>query len=559
MDRQESLYDAEDIQDLDADLLPKDAILFAIDCHPSMFKSYNDTDTPFLKALQCTSIVVKNKIISSPDDSLGILFFHSQKMSNPTNLPHINLLYPLEQPDAAIMQTIDEMIKSPDLIYSFIGSSSKVEIPMGDVFWTCGSLFAQSTKLVNCTKRVFLFTNQDNPHPTNPILQRMAKIRARELGDLGIELELFPLESTNNGKFDMFQFYRKVISDDGEEVNRFPSIGENLSELKNRVRSKEAKRHALKKTFINLGPEMSLSVRLYNLVLEAKKAGGQYVWVEPDSNAIVYPNTKWYSSETSSSLPKEQMRLSFNYGGKQVLFTPEQVNELRTFGEAGIFLICFSPKSTIKYIQHHLRKSVFILPDEDQTRGSSVLFFSLVKELNEQGKVAICRYVVRKGTSPRLVALVPQLEQIDETGYLVNPAGLYLYTLPYAEEIRHLYFDNVDSKEDIPNAEIIDKVKEVIEEMMLVDAFNPDNYDNPSIQNFYSYLQALALDDEYVNLVEDPTLPNVEIINKKAGKLIEELKQNSTTNKNKAEKKVKLKDNDMERDYFKKDNFMGYY
>ena len=520
---EEEILETDEFQDLDTDTLNKDAILFAVDCHPSMFYKHPEEPSPFYKALKCISTVFKNKIISSPDDFLGILFFHCQKMVNSTNFPHIYLFHSLEQPDAPIMQRLEQLIRGELKIEDIIGDPSEVEIPTGNVFWTCGSILTQNLK--NSVKRVFFFTNQDNPHGNNPTLKRAAKTRARDLDDLGIELTLFPLEAPNK-KFDMFHFYRDIVTEEGEEVERFPDTSKKFSELESHVRRKEAKRRALKRTYINLGPDISLSVRLYSLLQEARKAGGQFVWLEAETNAISYPNTQWFLKETGAPLAKQEIKLSFNYGGKPVLFSSEEVNELKSFGQPGISLICFVLREKIKFIEHHLSKATFIFPDEYQIKGSSAIFLSLSNELANQNKVAICRYVARKGIPPRLVALVPQIEQIDEAGYQIKSAGFHLVPLPYAEEIRHLSFNSDEHKPASIGA--IDKAKEIISKLVLGDAFNPDNYENPSIQKFYAYLQALALDEEDVEELEDATLPDIEMIEKRTDKLLDQLKDLTT-------------------------------
>ena len=509
----------EELEDLDADSLNKDCILFAIDCHPSMLESKDDAPAAIVSCLQCISSVYKNKVISSPDDILGILFFHSGKHKNSTNFPHIFLFQALEQPDAPIMQTLELLIKTPEKLFEIIGPPSDVEIPMGNVFWTSSSILTQATSGKNISKRVFLFTNQDNPHPSNQSLKRAAKTRARDLGDLGIDLELLSMNPPGR-RFDLFHFYRDVIAEDGDQVERFPDVSHKFSELLLRVRRKEAKRRALKKLGFSLGPDMTMGVRLYSLIQEAKKAGGQYVWMESDTNQISTPKTEWFSSETGASVQKENLKLTFNYGGRSVEFAQEEVNELKTLGETGLSLLYFAPRSKLNLISHHLNKSTFVFPDESQVKGSSALFLSLIEELETQEKVAICRYVARRGTFPRFVALVPQAERIDEAGFQVRSAGLHLVPLPFAEEIRHLEFSDQDNP---ASAEAIDKAKDIIGKLILGDAFNPDNYDNPAIQKFYAYLQALALNEEDVEPIVDCTLPDTEMIDRRINQMVQDV------------------------------------
>ena len=41
--------------------------------------------------------------------------------------------------------------------------------------------------------------------------------------------------------------------------------------------------------------------------------------------------------------------------------------------------------------------------------GSTSVFANLLAEMAAKDKIAICRFIARKGTSPRLVALLPQV------------------------------------------------------------------------------------------------------------------------------------------------------
>lgn len=65
----------------------------------------------------------------------------------------------------------------------------------------------------------------------------------------------------------------------------------------------------------------------------------------------------------------------------------------------------------------------------------------------------------------------------------------------------------------------------MVTKLTLQDAFNPDNYENPSLQRHYAYLQALALDEDKPEPVVDLTLPNNEMIEKRAGHLLSKLNE----------------------------------
>lgn len=67
-------------------------------------------------------------------------------------------------------------------------------------------------------------------------------------------------------------------------------------------------------------------------------------------------------------------------------------------------------------------------------------FFSvLLNRCAERDLIAICRLIERKNSKPRLVALLPQKEEIKaKTNEQISPPGFHVVYLPFAEDIRDL-------------------------------------------------------------------------------------------------------------------------
>lgn len=61
----------------------------------------------------------------------------------------------------------------------------------------------------------------------------------------------------------------------------------------------------------------------------------------------------------------------------------------------------------------------------------------LVPAVLQRDAMAICSYVLRDGAEPRLVALLPQEEQYSEWGEQLQPSGMQLINLPFADDIRY--------------------------------------------------------------------------------------------------------------------------
>ncbi|KAL9555484.1 hypothetical protein MBANPS3_002331 [Mucor bainieri] len=110
--------------------------------------------------------------------------------------------------------------------------------------------------------------------------------------------------------------------------------------------------------------------------------------------------------------------------------------------------------------------------------------------------MAICSFVRRVNTIPKLVALLPQAKKLDELGNQVDPPGFQLIILPYADEIRQVP----------PHAEVedyqeaADAMKPIIHTLKIKDLINHKNM-----------IQRAALDTD-PEVPVDNCVPNYELI-----------------------------------------------
>lgn len=280
-------------------------------------KYLNDGDdncslTGFQAAMKCIASTMKNKIICSENDRIGVICFNTGKSKNPAGFPHIFYLQELDVPDAPSILEIEKFAAKPTVFKEKFGSSD-VEFPFGNVFWTIANIFSDK-KFVGHQKRLFLFTCEDNPNGQSESLQRAAKTRGKDLIDLGISLELLALPRPTESVYKPFnykQFYNSIISDleTEDQLSKF-------EELLSRVRRRESRKRALARTELSLGPSMNLSVKLFSLYMETKK--GQYIWQHEKTGKLVTPKTEWICKETGKPLNTSEFKFSFDYGGDKV-------------------------------------------------------------------------------------------------------------------------------------------------------------------------------------------------------------------------------------------------
>ena len=131
----------------------------------------------------------------------------------------------------------------------------------------------------------------------------------------------------------------------------------------------------------------------------------------------------------------------------------------------------------------------------------------------QRSVVPIC---VHKGVvgTPRIVALLPQHQVLDEDGLQTKPPGFNVVFLPYSDDIRKLKIDSHAKASE----EQIDAAKEIVDRLKF--AYSPDMFENPSIQKFYRGLEAFALDRDDIEEYKDTTVVSADVIERKAGDVI---------------------------------------
>jgi ATP-dependent DNA helicase 2 subunit 1 len=199
-----------------------------------------------------------------------------------------------------------------------------------------------------------------------------------------------------------------------------------------------------------------------------------------------------------------QIKYGFKYGGERVLFDKDEMQDMKVLDkQPGIRLMGFKPRDVLKDY-YNIKHSSFIYPDERAIKGSIVVFSALLDRMLKMDKIAICRMTPRSNAQPRFVALLPQKEEIDRDGTQSSPPGFYVVLLPYTDDIRRLQIE----KQPKANDDQIALAKAMVKQLRI--KFDSRNFENPSLQQHYINLQALALEKraEDIEVLEDFTLPD---------------------------------------------------
>lgn len=463
-----------------------------------MFVPDADGQLPFHQVMRAVIQTFRNKILTSGSDLIGVCFYGTREKDNPSDLPGILLFADLDIPDADRILRLEELL-TKDFVGRF-GHSDK-EVSMGDALWTCSTIFGNCTVKVG-TKRVFLFTNNDSPNADQPSLQAQAKQRAADLRQLGIHIELFPL-NRGNLPFLASKFYADIV-DAGEEGDLETLDGTSkLQELLDRARSKEFKKRSQGKISFFLTPDTEIGIRIYNLVQETKK--GSTTLLDGRTSQPIRTITKRVCEDTGSLLLDSQVKHGYAFGGVRVMIEKHEMKEIRTLDTASLRLIGFKPRSSLKDY-HNMKHASYIFPDEVAVRGSSTVYAALLQKMLEMDKIAICKMTARSNASLRLVALLPVREMVKD-GIQIYPTGLYVIYLPYADDIRS---DRVEKSAKATEDQIAAGLSLV--RKLRIQEFDCRNFENPVLQHHYATLEAIALDRSEADIVmpEDSVVPDSE-------------------------------------------------
>nr|XP_036862042.1 X-ray repair cross-complementing protein 6 [Manis javanica] len=475
----------------------RDSLIFLVDASRAMFESQGaDELTPFDMSIQCIQSVYTNKIISSDQDLLAVVFFGTKKDKNSVNFKNIYVLQELDTPGAQRVVALDEFKgqQGQTRFQDQIGYGC--DYSLSEVLWVCANLFSD-VQVKMSHKRIMLFTNEDDPHGSDSAKASRARTKAGDLRDTGIFLDLMHLRKP--GGFDISLFYRDVISVvEDEDLGVHFEESSKLEDLLRKVLAKETRKRALCRLKLKFNKDIALTVGIYNTVQKAVKPSPVRLYRE--TNEPVKTKTRRFNVNTGSLLLPSDTKRSQTFGKRQIVLEKEETEELKRFDEPGLILMGFKPLVMLKK-HHYLRPSLFVYPEESLVNGSTTLFNALLTKCLEKDVVAVCRYTPRQNIPPYFVALIPQEEKLDDQKVQVTPPGMWKRDFLCFLIFYFLIY-------------------------MCCYCFNrSDSFENPVLQQHFRNLEALALNKMEPEQAVDLTMPKIEEMDERLGSLVDEFKE----------------------------------
>ncbi|TFK34525.1 SPOC like C-terminal domain-containing protein [Crucibulum laeve] len=562
----------EELQDMSAYEGKRDVILFCIDCSESMLElredpNYEDVQTCHVyTALEAAMQIQKKKIISGPNDSVGILLFNTTRKSEAnrrqgSEIKRGTFVYqsiaPLNAPKIQeLIQLLDAAREDPNKLRDTCPPLTGKRIPLGDVFTSCNWVLRDSAPKI-ATKRIFLITDSDEPHsgPGGHQLITSARTTLIDLTQAGVTVEPFFI-STPEKPFDVSKCYSSILLpndlEDENDQDQGPAIlSESISitrieDLLSQMRFHEVPKRALFSIPFQFADGFTIGIKGYGLVTEQKKGTYKYFVDLGDRMEVAEVRTVYIDEDRQVEIDKSKIVFGPDLGsataadededeeesgasgtravkaGYRPFYTAEEVRSFRTLGlEPGIKLLGFKDRSELSF-EDNIKHSQFIYPDEMTYSGSKRTFSALLKAMIKKKKIGLVLTLTRRNASPIFCALLPQEEKVDEGGW-TDPAGFHLIPLPFADDIREAPIQEAFRASD----DLKDAARAWIDKLSVKNGtYPPDSYPNPALAYHNAQLQASAFREQYdPDSFEDLTEPKYEMIHKRAGKLLQAWKE----------------------------------
>lgn len=177
-----------------------------------------EKDSPISAALKCAYQIMQQRIMSNPKDMMGVLLFGTEQTkfrdedSNTRGgvaYPHCYLLTDLDVPAASDVKALKSIVEDEEKASNLLVPTREVVL-MSNILFCANQIF--TTKAPNFgSRRLFIITDRDDPHTGNKALRSAAAVRAKDLYDLGVIIELFPISRPNH-EFDRTKFYDVIAN-----------------------------------------------------------------------------------------------------------------------------------------------------------------------------------------------------------------------------------------------------------------------------------------------------------------------------------------------------------
>ncbi|KRZ79086.1 CLIP-associating protein 1-A [Trichinella papuae] len=483
--------------------------IFLVDCDSAMFTEAAAC-TAFQESITAIRDIYCHNSVTGERDYLATVLYNTKKAENSHRFNGISVLHNLSLPSVEKVEQLESLCNGPPFNY-FNENYGTGQSNIDEVFWLSAMI-----KVQNQRRTIFLFTNNDSPHHGDTELRKRGRKKIKDLKEKNVTVEVIAVGTT---KFVLDNFYKVALADEHACHDDNLTLANRADDLFSRIVKKTRTRRGFATLNFSLGPGIDISVTLYNNISTANLP--QSVMLDGRTNGEVKLISNLFDPETGEKLHRFNLVKYQEYGRRRIAMTEKELEQMSSFTSPDLVLLGFQPLNRLK-VYHHLRPAFFIYPNENIIKGSTVLLNALMRKCSEKEMTMICRLTARKNTSPRLVALVAQIES-EEAAQSAKCRRFHGIYLPYEDDLRDLQAVIASApKIQVDNHQLVDLWKKVIKRMQI--QYTVGSIQNPVLQKHYRTLEAVVLDREKIGHFVDQTM-NLKWIDNEAGMLLQQIKE----------------------------------
>lgn len=383
-------------------------------------------DEQFQLCLDCIEADLLKTILVNPKKLVSVVFYNTLHSPKPnakfidddcvnTLVPkNCALFIPLKPVSKDLIQYFKNFKESENLFDFDNKFGSSVYSCFSEALWLCSRLVMQSNYKLG-SSNIFLFTNNELPHPDESEEQRLAIERAKDLVENNITMELVPMVDT----IDLEPFYKEFLSKilDVEE-DEFKCYGpqEQRYRLLNRDQRENYKTSCLRHLNFELADGVTMACDIFSLSRTAKKPNS--VKMFRSNKEVVVGRRYHYVEEKNYNVEEEDLNNGIEIVqrkvlpgelyksqvicGEEIIFSPDEIIRMKSIQSPSLRLVGF--KSMDKDSSMHplmVKHCLFLYPNEKKTTGSTVLFRTLWQKCMDKQKYALCTLTMRRATLPK--------------------------------------------------------------------------------------------------------------------------------------------------------------
>ncbi|KRZ49265.1 CLIP-associating protein 1-B [Trichinella nativa] len=487
-------------------------IIFLVDCDSAMFTEA--ACTAFQESITAIRDIYCHNSVTGERDYLATVLYNTKKAENSHRFNGISVLHNLSLPSVEKVKQLERLCNGPPFNY-FDENYGTGQSNIDEVFWLSAMMYNEC-KVQNQKRTIFLFTNNDSPHHGDIELRKRGRKKIKDLKDKNVTVEVVAVGTTN---FVLDNFYKVALADEHACHDDNLTLANRADDLFSRIVKKTRNRRGFATLNFSLGPGIDISVTLYNNISTANLPPS--VMLDGRTNGEVKLISNLFDPETGEKLHRFNLVKYQEYGRRRIAMTEKELEEMSSFTSPGLVLLGFQPLNRLK-VYHHLRPAFFISPNENIIKGSTVLLNALMRKCSDKEMTMICRLTARKNTSPRLVALVAEIEESEEAAQSTKCRRFHGIYLPYEDDLRDLQAVIASAPKIQVDNQLVDLWKKVIKRMQI--QYTVGTIQNPVLQKHYRTLEAVVLDREKIGHFDDQTM-NLKWIDNEAGMLLEQIKE----------------------------------